>query len=143
MASCSSRGSAATFRSASSSKVVMKQSVTRDYAAFSSSKLSAFCLLFCPRELLAQRNDCPAGIGQSSVSPFATNRRKAAGGAQIDPRHDSRVPHPFVFGFCLPAAGYPTMRPLKRYLLMHFALPLLLSLRRVRDNGGNACPVRR
>ena len=28
-----------------------------------------------------------------------------AGGAQIDPRDDSRVPHPFVFGFCLPAAG--------------------------------------
>src|SRR5580693_3767314 len=32
---------------------------------------------------------------------------------------------------------------IKALSLMHFALPLLLSLRRVRDNGGSACPVRR
>src|SRR5712692_1514930 len=49
-----------------------------------------------------------------------------AGGAQIDPRDDSRVPHPFVFGFCLPAAGR------KGWVLLRFGFslatcPLVLS----------------
>src|SRR5260370_33551533 len=44
--------------------------------------------------------------------------RNLAGGAQIDPRDDSRVPHPFVFGSFLPAAGT------KGWVLLRFGFSL-------------------